>query len=53
MKEGDQIDFAALLTDQYGRSYVAQDPPGYVVQNGALRMSSTRPVRELIWLSTE
>ena len=36
VKEGDQIDFAALLTDQYGRSYVAQDPPGYVVQNGAL-----------------
>ena len=28
VEEGDQIDFAALLTDQYGRSYVVQDPPG-------------------------
>lgn len=34
--EGDLLDFAAFLTDQYGRSYVAQSPPGYVVKNGAL-----------------
>jgi transcriptional regulator with XRE-family HTH domain len=36
VEEGDQIDFAALLTDEYGRSYVAQDSPGYVVKHGAL-----------------
>ena len=36
VEEGDQIDFAALLTDQYGRSYIAQDAPGYIVRNGAL-----------------
>ena len=36
VEEGDQIDFAALLTVQHGRSYVAQEAPGYVVRNGAL-----------------
>ena len=34
--ESDEVEFAAMLTDEYGRSYVAPCLPGYVVSNGTL-----------------
>ncbi len=34
-EEGDAIEFAALITDQYGRQFMCQDF-GFVVQNGTL-----------------
>ena len=34
-EEGDEIEFAALITDEYGRQFMCQDL-GFVVQNGIL-----------------
>ena len=34
--EGDTIEFAAFITDQYGRTFVVQAPSCFVVQNGRL-----------------